>query len=82
MDEFGALRVQLLGKLLGLFKICILIAKAKTFHRLAIMLILLVPAQPNGGWIVDSHRPVKVSQRRNTANKIDFWIVDIMKISS
>jgi hypothetical protein len=79
-DEFGALRGQLPGKLLGLFKLRNLVAKAKTVHRLAIVQIL--QAQPNGGRIVDAHGLVKVSRRRNTANEIDFWIVDIMTISS
>jgi hypothetical protein len=70
MDEFGALRGQLTGNLLGVFNLRNLVAKAKTVHRLAIIQIL--HAQQNGGRIVDEHRLVKVLQRRNTANKIDF----------
>jgi hypothetical protein len=79
-DEFGALRGQLPGKLIGLFKLRNVVAKAKTIHRLAAVQIL--QAQPNGGRIVDAHGLVKVSRRRNTSNENDFWIVDIMTISS
>jgi hypothetical protein len=52
----------------------------KTVHQLVIVQIL--QGQLNGMRIVDAHGLVKVLQRRNTANEIDFWILDIMTISS
>jgi len=81
-DEFGALRGQLPGKLIGLFKLRNVVAKAKTVHRLAAVQVL--QAQPNGGRIVDAHGLVKVSRRCDTSESDGngFWIVDIMMISS
>ena len=78
--EFGGLRGQLSGKLIGLFKLRNIVSKAKTVHRLAAVQIL--QAQPNGGQIVDAHGLVKVSRRRNTPDTNGFWILDIMTISS
>ena len=81
-DEFGPLRGQLPGKLIGLFKLRNVVAKAKTVHRLAAVQVL--QAQPNGGRIVDAHGLVKVSRRCDTSESDGngFWIVDIMMISS
>jgi hypothetical protein len=80
MNEFSALRGQLPRKLLELFKLCNLVVNVKTIHWLVIVQIL--KAQPNGRGIVNAHELVKVLWRCYMTNEIDFWIMDIMTISS
>lgn len=77
-DEYGALRGKLPGKLQGLFKIRKRVADAKVY-RLAV--VQLLQAQPNAGRITDVHGLVKVSARRRTSDKDEFWVVDIMTIT-
>ena len=80
-SEVGALRGKLPGRLRGLFKLrANAIGNTKIVHRLAVVEIL--QAQPNGGRIVEAHGLVKVTKRRNTNRKDEFWIVNIVTILS
>ena len=80
-SEFGALRGKLPRRLRGLFKLrANAIGNTKIVHRLAVVEIL--QAQPNGGRIVAAQGLVKVTKRRNTNRKDEFWIVNNVTILS
>jgi hypothetical protein len=77
-NDYGALRGNLPGKLRGLFKVRNTVTGAKVY-RLAV--VELLRAGTNGGRITDTHGLVRVSSRRRTSGRDEFWVVDITTIT-